>query len=459
MHRGAHSGPYRGPYGRGRACLRLLIAAACLLLALPVQAQAPAAAIAEAQSLLRAGRAAEAYSKLAALEDQHAGEPAFDYLLGVAALDSGRADRATLAFERVLAVDPGFAGARLDMARAYFTLGDYPRARAEFQSVLGQNPPAPARAVIERYLQVIDEREAAKRTVVKGYFEIGAGRDDNVNNSTSQANVAVPALGNLVFTLDPSNIERPDSYVQVSTALEIAHELVPGVSLFGGATLRGRENDGLKRFNYQSSEGRGGIAWGSADVLLRLQGSRERFNLDNSPNRTTEGLTADARFTLSPDSFATTFLQRNNFAFEDPQLAVNDFKQTIGGVGWIKLLQEGRGAFTATAFGGHEKERRGRADGNKTVRGLRLGGQAALTERLDLFLALGQQQGDYERENAAFLVTREDRLTDMTIGLIWRIAGGGLSLRPQLMRIKNASNIPIYEYTRDDLFFALRYDF
>jgi hypothetical protein len=40
----------------------------------------------------------------------------FDYLLGIAALDSGKPDRATIAFERVLAVNPNFAGARLDLA-------------------------------------------------------------------------------------------------------------------------------------------------------------------------------------------------------------------------------------------------------------------------------------------------------------------------------------------------------
>jgi tetratricopeptide (TPR) repeat protein len=454
MSRGRQGEPCR----RARTWLRLALAALGLAFILQAQAQSPAAAIAEAEALLRAGRAAAAYEKLAALEDQHAGEPAFDYVLGVAALDSGRPDRATLAFERVLAVDPGFAGARLDMARAYFNLGDLARSRAEFESVLAQNPPAQARAVIERYLEVIAEREAAKRTVVKGYVELGVGRDDNVNNSTSQANVAVPALGNLVFTLDPSNVQRSDAYLQTAAALEVTHELVPGASLFGGATLRGRKNESLERFDYESVEGRGGVAWGSQEVLLRLQGSRERFTLAGSPNRTSEGVTADARYVLAPDSFVSTFLQQSNFAFEDPQLTVNDFKQTIGGAGWVKLFQEGRSAFSATLFGGKETDRNGRADGGKDLGGVRFGGQFAAAARLDLFAALGQQHGRYQRENAAFLVTRRDRLTDMTLGLIWKIAGG-LSLRPQLMRIKNASNIPIYQYTRDDLFVALRYDF
>ena len=91
--------------------------------------------------LLRAGKPQQALSLLQAQEDARAGDPTFDYLLGVAALDSGRPDLATLAFERVLAVDPVYAGARVDTTRAYFLLKDYTRARAELDIASTQSPP------------------------------------------------------------------------------------------------------------------------------------------------------------------------------------------------------------------------------------------------------------------------------------------------------------------------------
>ena len=103
----------------------------------------------KADALMKQGKAAEAYSLLEPFEFEQSGNIRFDYLLGIAALDSGKPDKATLAFERVLAVDPNFAGARVDMGRAYYQLGDFTRAKTEFETVLTQNPPPAAKATID----------------------------------------------------------------------------------------------------------------------------------------------------------------------------------------------------------------------------------------------------------------------------------------------------------------------
>ena len=75
----------------------------------------------QALRLLGSGAADQAYEMLAAKEAEHAGDPNFDYLLGLAALDSGRPSRAVFALERVLAVDPGHARARRNSARLFPT--------------------------------------------------------------------------------------------------------------------------------------------------------------------------------------------------------------------------------------------------------------------------------------------------------------------------------------------------
>jgi tetratricopeptide (TPR) repeat protein len=112
----------------------------------------------DADALINSGKPAEAYALLSPLDFDYSGNARFDYLLGIAALDSGHADKATLVFERVLAVDPSFAGARLDMARAYFQLGDMVRAKTEFDEVMKQSPPEAARATIQKYLAAIDAK-------------------------------------------------------------------------------------------------------------------------------------------------------------------------------------------------------------------------------------------------------------------------------------------------------------
>ena len=154
----------------------------------------------KADALMKQGKAAEAYALLEPFDFEQSGNTKFDYLLGIAALDSGKPDKATIAFERVLAADPNFLGARIDMGRAYFQLGDTTRAKAEFETVLTQNPPPAAKATIDNYLAAIEKQESARKTKVTGYFEGTVGHDSNVNFATSQSQIAVPALGNLIFT-------------------------------------------------------------------------------------------------------------------------------------------------------------------------------------------------------------------------------------------------------------------
>src|ERR1039457_5199034 len=170
----------------------------------PAESEAREKTLREAEALMKAGNPADAYNLLEPLEFDRSGEVRFDYLIGIAALDSGKPDKATLAFERVLAVDPNFAGARLDMARAYYQLGDLPRAKTEFETVSKQNPPEAARATIQKYLDAIAAQQAAKQTRFSAYVEGGLGHDTNVNNSTSQSQISVPYFNNTVFTLNPT---------------------------------------------------------------------------------------------------------------------------------------------------------------------------------------------------------------------------------------------------------------
>lgn len=150
--------------------------------------------LANAGAMLKAGKAKESYSLLAPHEYEMAGNVEYDYLLGIAALDSGNPAMATLALERVLSVSPDHAGARLDLARAYFALGDIERAKTEFVAAQSQNPPPAAKKVIEQYLAAIDKTQNPDISVT-GYLEGTMGHDTNVNTATSSSQIFVPLFG------------------------------------------------------------------------------------------------------------------------------------------------------------------------------------------------------------------------------------------------------------------------
>ena len=282
----------------------------------------------DADALVKSGKPGDAYKLLEPFEFEHSGETRFDYLFGIAALDSGRPDRATLAFERVLAVDPDFAAARLDMARAYFQLGDLPRARTEFTLTLNQNPSAAARLTIQRYLDEIAAQEKGKHTRITGYIEGTAGRDNNVNNSTSQAQIFVDFLGTNI-TLDPTNVKVSDNYYGVAAGGEVAHSLNAKWGLYAGGDIRQRGNQTQKQFDALSLDARTGVMFGAGGNSLRAGVIGGRYNLGDMHNRDISGFNAEWRHASSPGDQLNVFGQYAQYRFADAAMKVNDFNQQV----------------------------------------------------------------------------------------------------------------------------------
>jgi tetratricopeptide (TPR) repeat protein len=93
-----------------------------------------------AHAALRAGQAATAERALRALLSQRPAEVNCLWLLGAALLDQGRIPESIDTLDRVLASAPGFANARVDLARAHRRAGGAARARTEVRRVLETEP-------------------------------------------------------------------------------------------------------------------------------------------------------------------------------------------------------------------------------------------------------------------------------------------------------------------------------
>ena len=415
----------------------------------------------KADALMKQGKADEAYSLLQPFEFEQSGNIKFDYLLGIAALDSGKPDKATLAFERVLAVDPNFAGARIDMGRAYFQLGDFPRARSEFETVLTQNPPPAARATTDNYLAAIEKQESAKKTKATGYIETTIGHDTNVNFATSQSQIAVPALGNLVFTLSPTSVKAPDAYLGFALGGEINHQIHPTLAVYAGADVRTRSNRTQDRFDNIGLDARAGLTLGEGANVFRFGVLGGTFELDGRNNRDTSGLSAEWRRLLNPANQLSAFGQYARYRFE-PTISVNDFDQSTIGANWLHIINEGKGVVSASVFHGDERAPL-RADGGKRFNGLRLGAQMQLNEKTELFAGLGTQFSKYDLANAAFsspteALTRDDKQYDANLGINWHY-DKLWTVRPQISYLRNNSNIAIYQHDRTDVSITIRRDF
>jgi tetratricopeptide (TPR) repeat protein len=196
----------------------------------------------EVSLLIKDGKAKEALAILEPQELNHAGDADFDYLLGLASLDSGHSDKAMIIFDRIIVSNPKFVGARVEQGRAYFNLGIYDLAKQEFNLVIQENPPPSIMRLVRDYLDAIERIQKPKINNLTAYLELSTGHDSNVNASTSNQNIAIPALNNLLVTLDNASIKSPSNYVSTNFGVEFSHLIKPNTYIFGGVDLK-KKND------------------------------------------------------------------------------------------------------------------------------------------------------------------------------------------------------------------------
>jgi tetratricopeptide (TPR) repeat protein len=432
---------------------RAIVAALVWAFAATVWA-ADADVVNQAEALLRAGRYAEAFRLLEPLEDKLAGDLRYDYLLARAALESGNPSRASFIYERILAVEPNYTGVRLEMGRAYYQLGDYARAKLEFETVLRfPNLPPDLRQQAQIYAKAVEDQLAGKRLVGFGYIEYGYGYDSNPQSISSVSPITT-AAGDPLFIGN----ERSDHFNQLSLGGELSYAMTERFSLYAGGDARLRAHRDLDTADFGTLDARMGIGYAMGSSQTRIGVAAGKYALDYEPTRDNAGVTAEFRTLLNPTNQLTVNAQLTRYEFRPVLLQENDYDLFQSTVGWLGVVNEGRGALGVSLLGGIERARGGRIDGDKPYIGGRLTVQNSFTDTVGAFFLAGAQRGKYKDFNIAFGERRKDTLYDVAMGVTWTFTPGW-SLRPQLVYIKNDSNLALFEYDKTEASINLRKDF
>src|SRR5471032_656275 len=218
---------------RARSCGVALVAIFIAFASLAVGAQPADPVLESARRLLAAGNSKQAYAELSAVQDKMTGMPEFDYLLGVAALDSGKNEDAIIAFERVLAMVPNHAGAQMDLARAYYATGAFDLAEAAFRKLAASNPPPAAQIAINRYLEAIQTRKQQTRAGWTAFGELGLGYDSNITGVPGNFGAAAQQSFNLIgIDATGNSVKRSASFAQGAIGADYHHPLSRGWSWF-----------------------------------------------------------------------------------------------------------------------------------------------------------------------------------------------------------------------------------
>jgi len=444
--------------GRIQWCRRTLVGLCVGLACNLAGAEVSQAVLENAEALLKSGKAEETYRLLEPLELDGAGDPVYDYLLGTAALDSNRPSKASFVYERILAVAPGFLGVRADMGRAYFALGDFGRAKIEFESVLAsQSLPPDLRRTVEQYAKAAQARSKNQRTVVSGYAEAGIGADTNIGSATALSSLNLPAIG-LYAPAPPTGQKTADSFSIVSVGAEINHQLTDQWGLYGGADYRRRAYQLYTESGYATLDSRAGISYSGGNWLLRAGLTAGQYSLNQIRLRDTVGATLDWRITSDNASQWSLGGSYTDATYTDPATANQNTQTSALTAGWLTSFSDGSAVFSLTGMLGMEKGVGGRDDGDRRFYGPRLTLQKNFNEKLGGYASLGATFSRYSGTNTLYMLQREESLYDLALGVTWS-GGSGFSLRPQFSAIRNASNAPLYAYDKNDFSINVRFDF
>jgi tetratricopeptide (TPR) repeat protein len=411
-----------------------------------------------AKALLQRKDAAGAYKLLLPLEPQRAGDPEYDYLLGIAALDAGDPERAVFALERVLALQPDNLLARAEIARAYFEIGERDTAKREFEAVRSRGVPGEVRETIDRFLSAI---EAARKRRFNAYVEFAVGHDSNVNSATSQSQVAVPFFGGAIVQLAPGSTRIKDDFWSLSAGLSFTNEITADWSLVGSASYYGKYNGDESRFDTGALDGAIGMRWSRASNAVTGALQVQQYNVDGDSFRESAGGVVQWQHNLSQASQVSLYAQLADLTYPDLSQSIRDARRTIvGGATAHAFAGETAPVVFASVYGGEEKEDAQNVPhlGHKPV-GVRVGAQWRLAPGVHLLANASAEQRRYGGIDPLFLVEREDTQFDATVVLNYTIRATKWSVRPQLSFTDNDSNIEIYAFRRTVAQLGLRRDF
>jgi outer membrane protein len=451
---------------RPRTCGRSLFAVACMIAS--VHASADPEALERARGLIASGNARQAYAELAKLQDQLTGTPEFDYLLGVAALDSGRNDEAIIAFERVLALMPNHAGAQMDLARAYYAAGSVDLAEAAFIKLRESNPPPAAQQAIARYLEAIHQRKREAQAGWLIHSELGTGYDSNITGVPVDFGAAAQQAFNLVgIEATGNSVKRSAPFAAGALGAEYARPLGSGWTAFVGGEVRGRAYRREADFNSATGEAHAGGAltagrnqWRAAASYLAFQQEGAAPGEPKPTNdRRMAGVSFDWRHGLDSKTQVGLGLQLNRVTF--PKNEIEDFDQLFFSGSWLRSFdRQGAPLVYLTAFASYDRAPNEFADAttkSKALGGLRSYAQYSISPKLQLFsgAAVVHRRDRDEFARSTEVASGRDTYGELSFGAQW-LFRDACQLRLQYAYSLNRSNIDIFDFKRHEISSMIR---
>jgi hypothetical protein len=430
--------------------------AGCLL-ALALSCTVPQAApLDDVRRLVEGSQFDQAY-QTALRNPQLIGDVHFDFVYGLAAIGSGHVPEGVLALERHLAAVPANDRARLELARGYFLLGEYGRARSEFEFVLRYDPPLGVRENIARFMQAMELRDSdLSRSSSRLYVEAGGGHDTNVNGGTFHPSFQ---LADSLQPLQPGSLGVPDNFMQVTAGAQKTMRVSNRLSVFAGFDLDHKQNTHQRDYDLSSANVTVGFSQLEGRWLYRGTAAYTHQWVGESRNRETIALNGEANLNL--DSATALTLLGQYAEYRHPAVdSVRDARATTLGAMVTRSFPDVSGAPSAglRVSWTQEDNLAVRPDLGRRLPMLRVFGAMSPAESWRIASGLTLLGQKYRAEDLAFGSTRADNTVIFDFSATYALAPRW-TLRGEFLAYQNRSNQELYDYRRQSIALKSRYQY
>jgi len=430
---------------------RLADGEAAISAAAPTVAASP---IELASQRLAEGRASDAWDLLSPLEPGLQGDPEFDYLLALAALESGRPAAALAPLRRVLALEPRFDGARLELARALAASGDVAGARREYEGIAQRSPSETSRNAAQRALATL-AGVASPGTPGRHAAALiaGAGYDSNANASTSDS-----LFG---FALDPRAVQQDSPFVEIGASLRSAFSPAPRWGLVTLLRAGHRLNPDASFVDQTALDASVGLNGRIGGWTTGVAASVATGWLDGEAFFRSGYVEASASRPLSARWELVGVGRMAQFDYLPDRFELLDVRRYVwGGALQTRRTAAGIPSFGVAVIGGRDDVLRAGSPFSNDRYGARLFAAHALDARRAVFGELAWLTSDFFGARGFLGLDRLDRQTVAAVGFEarewpqrgWRIA-------PQLRYTDNRSNVTLFRFDRFEAAVFVRREF
>ena len=418
----------------------------------------------EMDRLVSARQFSEAYALGMSDRGEWEGDAEFDFLFGLAALESGEPNESVYALERAAALAPDDLlrnRARLELARAYFVTNNLTASENLFNAVLATNPPANVQQNINAFLQLIETRQNARESTLQWTVSSFLGSDDNINSATSNGLIDTPLVG--VIELNQEGQQIDDTYSNSTVAMAYNYPFNRNRSLDVSANLVHLDNFDTDQFDIDSLRGEVAYNWGTDTNRFRHGLAATKVNLDGDGFQDVIALNSSWQHAGSNGWYQTLAASYSQITYDTgngrDRNNLRDVDQVLLRGGLTKIA----GSFTHSLNIYHADEKPENPNGGSHNGRDFTGAAYSVLYRLNAqhtpYLRASVQDVQHDSVHPVFFnTTRSDDNESVTAGWLWQL-GRKLVVTGDVSYINNTSNIELFDFSRFKYQAGFRYRF